>query len=176
MKSSRLLRVKENTDKVLNNKTYHALCDKLVTLVKGKQFLSTKVEDPVLGYHFKDLENVVNRGFKILPVKVNLLGMTNGECHFNALKLLSIGKIDKVFTGAAVSNDGIVSLHSWGQNKKVEVVETISHYFTNTKQYFGYELTKADLKEILSEDNYAQFSDLISFDEFGEFSDSILFQ
>lgn len=101
-------------------------------LVAINQFL----DDP-------DLDRIAARGVAYGPPAVRLQGLPDGECHWNAAKLLSEGKIDQIVVGYARNEHGWHQ-HTWGL-KDGKVVETTASNFTNT-HYFGAPLTDGEAK------------------------------
>jgi len=55
---------------------------------------------------------------EILKIKCRI-----GDCHNNCFRLLQADKIDTIFTGYALSDDGLWRNHSWGL-KKDFLIET----------------------------------------------------
>jgi hypothetical protein len=72
--------------------------------------------------HFST-EKIILTG-KLLTNSKMLVTMGNNHCHDNCEILLKLKKIKNIYTGYALSPDGLWRYHSWGIDKYDKIIET----------------------------------------------------
>jgi len=72
--------------------------------------------------HFST-EKIILTG-KLLTNTVKLFPIETSQCHDNCEILLACKKINHIYTGYALSPDGLWRYHSWGIDKNNTIIET----------------------------------------------------
>ncbi len=95
--------------------------------------------------HHVPISYILEHG-QIVNLPVIEYQMENSRCHDNCDKLYLHNDIVNVYTGFALSDDGLWRYHTWGYDLDEETNSTISEFIVETTQerllYFGLKIYK----------------------------------